>query len=150
MVARGLVTQRSLTVGLVVTNIADPFHSEVTQGVESVAFRAGYSLILATAGVDPQREIEVVRSFQGRQVDGIIVSSSRVGNRYADLLQETGIPIVLINTHADGDNMHVVYHDDYAGMCQVVDHLLRRGYRRIAYLGNARAARRRTTACAHG
>ena len=58
-----------------------------------------------------------MRSFQGRHVDGIIVSSSRVGNEYADLLQETGIPIVLINTHADGDNIKCVwiFHSRQAG-----------------------------------
>lgn len=141
LVARGLVTQRSYCVGLVVTMFSDPFHSEVAQGVEEEARRHGYSIFLASTSVDPQREIEVVRTFQGRQVDGVIVSSSRVGNRYADLLQETGIPLVLVNTHVDGENIYSIRHDDYAGGCALMRHLLDRGYRRIAYVGNERGAR---------
>jgi DNA-binding LacI/PurR family transcriptional regulator len=141
LVARGLVTQRSRSVGLVVTTFADPFHSEIVQGVEEVALRHNYSIFLASTGVNADREVAVVRSFQSRQVDGIIVTSSRVGNRYAELLQETGIPIVLVNSHVHGDGFHAVNHDDYAGGCLLVGHLLQRGYRRIAYLGNARAGR---------
>ena len=137
MIARGLVSQRSYTVGLVINNLADPFNSEVAEGLEHEALRNNYSILLATATLNPQREFEVVRHFQSRQVDGIIVASSMVGNPYAELLQETGIPIVLINTQADGDNMHAVLHDDYGGMCKVVQHLIERGYRRIAHIGNA-------------
>ncbi len=137
MIARGLVSKRSYTVGLVINNLADPFNSEVAEGLEHEALRNNYSILLATATLDPDREFEVVRHFQSRQVDGIIVSSSMVGNRYAALLQETGIPIVLINTQAEGDNMHAVLHDDYGGMCKVVKHLIGRGYQRIAHIGNA-------------
>lgn len=141
LVARGLVTQRSHSVGLVVTSFADPFHSEVVQGVEEEAQRHDFSLFLASTDIDPEREVKVVRSLQGRQVDGVIVSSSRVGNRYADLLQDSGIPLVLINTHVDNDNIHAVYHDDYQGGRRLMEHLLARGYRRIAYLGDARGGR---------
>lgn len=145
LMARGLVTQRSFCVGLVVTTLADPFHSEIAQGVEEEARRHGYSLFLATTQIDPsqeqvspEHELTVVRNFQGRQVDGIIVCSSRAGNRYADLRQETGIPIVLINTHVAGQNMHTIQHDDYGGGCQLMQHLIQQNYRRIAYLGNER------------
>ncbi len=141
MIGRGLVTQRSSSIGLVVTNLADPFHSEIAQGIEEEALFNRYSIFLASTTVDPAREMEVVRSFQARQVDGIIVSSSRVGNRYAGTLQETGIPIVLINTHAEGDNMHTVFHDDREGARELTRHLLSAGHRRIAFLGNQRAGK---------
>ncbi len=146
LIARGLVTQRSYTVGLVVTSFADPFHSEVAQGVEAEAARHGYSLFLASSdGVGeqsasvpsmPDQEVEVVRRLLGRQVDGIIVSSSRVGSRYADLLQESGIPLVLINTQIEGESIYSVYHDDYQGGRRLMAHLIDQGYRRIAYLGD--------------
>ncbi len=147
LVARGLVTQRSYCVGLVVTMFADPFHSEVAQGVEEEARQHGYSIFLASTGVDPEREVEVVRTFQGRQVDGIIVSSSRVGNRYAELLRESGTPVVLVNTHVDSQDLYTIGHDDYAGGRQMIDHLLARGYRRIAYAGNERGVRTNGERC---
>jgi LacI family repressor for deo operon, udp, cdd, tsx, nupC, and nupG len=150
LVARGLVTQRSHCIGLVVTTFADPFHSEVAQGVEEEAQRHNFSLFLASTNTDPEREVKVVHSFQGRQVDGVIVSSSRVGNRYADLLQDSGIPLVLINTHirptstsrwvkgVANANIHAVAHDDYQGGRLLMEHLIARGYRRIAYIGDER------------
>jgi DNA-binding LacI/PurR family transcriptional regulator len=144
LLARGLVTQRSFCVGLVVTTFADPFHSEVAQGVEEEARQHHYSLFLASTGVNPEREIEVVQTFQGRQVDGIIVSSSRVGNRYAGLLQESGIPLVLVNAHVAGDNIYSIAHDDYAGGARLLRHLIDQGHRRIAYVGNERGVQTNT------
>jgi DNA-binding LacI/PurR family transcriptional regulator len=144
LVARGLVTQRTFCVGLVVTNIADPFHSEIVRGVEETALSHGYSLFLATTDVDPERELQIVRSFQGRQVDGIIVSSSRLGSRHADRLDALDIPIVLINSHAEGNNLHNVCHDDYGGGRVVLAHLIEQGYKRIAYLGNSQAGKAQT------
>ena len=141
LVARGLVTKRTNSIGVVVTNFADPFHSAIVQGIEAEAQQHDYSLFLASTPIDPDREVEVVRSLQGRQVDGILVSASRVGNRYVDLLQDTGIPLVLINTHVASENIHAVYHDDHQGMRQVVGHLLDRGYRRIVYVGMALGGR---------
>jgi len=141
LVARGLVTQRSYCVGVVVPSFADPFHSQVAQGIEEEARRHQYSIFLANTDVDPARELEIARTFHGRQVDGIIVSSSRVGNRYAAWLQETGIPMVLLNAHVAFDQIHSIYHDDYQGICLVMQHLIARGYRRIAYISNARGVR---------
>lgn len=165
LVARGLVTQRSHCIGLVVTTFADPFHSEVAQGIEEEAQRHNFSIFLASTNIDPEREVKIVQSLQGRQVDGVIVSSSRVGSRYAYLLQDSGIPLVLVNTHrmsttpdgaqqwsalvdagrwakdAENDKIHSVYHDDYRGGRLLMEHLVARGYRRIAYIGDARGGR---------
>ncbi|MEZ4673301.1 MAG: substrate-binding domain-containing protein [Caldilineaceae bacterium] len=113
----------------------------MAQGVEEEATRHGYSIFLASTATDPEREVEVVRGLQGRQVDGIIVSSSSIGNRYADLLQDSGIPLVLVNTLVEGDNIHSIYHDDYQGARRLMTHLVDRGYRRIAYIGDGRGGR---------
>lgn len=141
LVARGLVTQRSFAVGLVITSFIDPFHSEIAQSIEEEAARNGYHIFLAGASDDPDQELRVVHSLLGRQVDGIIISSSRVGNRYAELLQGSGIPLVLINTQVEGEHIHSIYHDDYAGSQLVIEHLLERGYRRILYVGNRQGER---------
>jgi LacI family transcriptional regulator, repressor for deo operon, udp, cdd, tsx, nupC, and nupG len=141
LVARGLVTQRTRSIGIVVTNIADPFHSQIIRGVEYVIRGADYSLFLGSTTADPEQELQVVRSFVGRNVDGIIVASSQVGDRYTDILDELDLPIVLINSHAEGSNLHSVSHDDYAGASLIVEHLLHQGYRRIAFLGHRQAGR---------
>ena len=90
---------------------------------------------------EPQRELEVVQRLQAHRVDGVIVASGRVGDRYDALFHETGIPIVLINSHADEQHVHSVCHDDLHGGQSMIEHLLARGYAQIAYIGNAQAGK---------
>jgi DNA-binding LacI/PurR family transcriptional regulator len=135
-VARSLVTRRTQAVGVVVTSIADPFNGEVVGGIEQVANQHGYSVILATSQALPERELMVVRSFQERRVDGILVASSRLGSHYMSLLSELEVPIVLLNNQHPGTFVHSVSIDNANGTYQATRHLLSLGHRRIAYLGD--------------
>ena len=94
-VARGLVTRRTRTIGLVVTTADDPFAGEVACGIEQAANDHGYAVFLASSNADPERERKVVQALAERRVDGIIVTSSRVGALYLPLLEELNVPIVL-------------------------------------------------------
>src|SRR5580658_1808872 len=135
-VARGLVTRKTLTIGVVVTTIADPFVSEVVTGIELAANDSGYSVFLADSNADPAREKSVVHSFAERRVDGIVVTSSRVGALYTPLLSEMMVPIVLINNQHPGQFVHSVMIDNVPASREATDHLIRLGHRRIAYVGD--------------
>lgn len=135
-VARGLVTRRTRTIGLVVTTVADPFASEVVCGVEQVANDHGYAVFLADSHADPERERKVVQALAERRVDGIIVTSSRVGAHYVPLLREMNVPIVLVNDQYPGDFVHSIMIGNRAGMRAVTEHLIGLGHRRIAYVGD--------------
>ena len=106
--ARGLVTRRTRTIGLVVTTVYDPFASEVACGIEEIANDHGYAVFLANSHADPERERKVVQEFAERRVDGIVVTLSRVGALYMPLLKELGVPIVLVNDQASGEFVHSV------------------------------------------
>ncbi len=135
-VARGLVTRRTRTIGLVVTTVADPFASEVVCGIEQTANDHGYSVFLADSNADPAREKKVVQAFAERRVDGIIVTSSRVGALYLPLLAEMMVPIVLVNDQHPGAFVHSVMIENLSGMRAIAAHLTKLGHRRIAYLGD--------------
>jgi DNA-binding LacI/PurR family transcriptional regulator len=135
-VARSLVTRKTQTIGVVVTSIADPFNGEVVEGLEETANRNDYSVILATSQADPEREISVVRSFEERRVDGILVASSRVGSLYMPLLGKMRIPIVLLNNQYPGTFVHSVAFDNIDGALQATRHLIQLGHTRIAYIGD--------------
>ncbi len=135
-VARSLVTRKTHAIGVVVTSIADPFNGEVVAGIEEMANQHGYSVILATSQADPEREITVVRSFQERRVDGILVASSRVGALYMPLLSELKIPIVLINNQHPSEFAHSVTIDNARGARDATCHLIELGHEKIAYLGD--------------
>jgi LacI family repressor for deo operon, udp, cdd, tsx, nupC, and nupG len=133
-IARGLVTKRTQTVGLVVTTIADPFVSEVVRGIEETALDNGYSVILCDSNAEPQREITAVRTLREKRVDGIIVTASRVGNLYLPLLEEVEVPIVLINNQRAGRYVYSVATDNVHGGEMITNHLLELGHRRIGYI----------------
>jgi DNA-binding LacI/PurR family transcriptional regulator len=135
-VARGLVTQRTRAIGLVVTTVADPFASEVVSGVEQAANDRGYAVFLADSNADPEREKKVVQSFAERRVDGIIVTSSRVGALYLPLLSEMMVPIVLVNDQHPGAFAHSVMIGNLEGSREAARHLVGLGHRRIAYVGD--------------
>ncbi len=135
-VARGLVTRRTLSIGLVTTTVADPFAGEVICGVEQTANDHGYSVMLAESNTDPEREKKVVQSLAERRVDGIIVTSSRVGTLYIPLLREATVPVVLVNDQYPGVFLHSVLIDNVNGMRAAAEHLIGLGHRRIAYVGD--------------
>lgn len=135
--ARSLVSGRTFTIGVVVTTIADPFVADVVNGIEHAAHEAGYSVFLSSSHADPEREMQVVETFQQRRVDAVIVTASRIGSLYTAKLEDFRVPIVLVNSQGEGEYLHSVAVDDVMGARLAVQHLLDLGHRRIAYIGSA-------------
>jgi DNA-binding LacI/PurR family transcriptional regulator len=134
--ARSLVMGRTRTIGLVVTTIADPFVAEVVQGIESAAYQHDYTVILATSGADPEREIAAVEMLRSKRVDGVIITSSRIGALYQDDLERVGAPVVLINDHSSRGRQYTfsISVDNRHGGRLATQHLISRGHRRIAHV----------------
>ena len=135
-VARGLVTRRTRTIGMVVTTVADPWAGEVACGIEQSARELGYEVFLANSNADPAVESKLVQALAERRVDGILVTSSRVGAEYLPLLAELNVPMVLVNDQYPGGFVHSVMIDNVAGSRAAVRHLIELGHRRIAYVGD--------------
>jgi len=134
--ARSLVTRRSDTIGVVVTNIADPFVAGVVSGIEETADQHGLSVFLANSNAEPEREIRVARKFEERRVDGIIVTASRVGAQYVPLFSHMQVPIVLLNNQHPSQVAHSVMIANVQASLDATRHLMALGHRRIAYLGD--------------
>ena len=136
-VAQSLKDQRTNTIGLVVTSIADPFVGRVVRGIEEVAQRANISVFLSVSYNDPDREMAVIRTFHRRRVDGVISASSTISGEYIERLARINAPTVLINQQGEpgSELLHSVNVDDYSGARQAVAHLIELGHRSIGYLG---------------
>jgi len=135
-IARGLVTGRTRTVGVVVTTISDPFVADVVQGIEDRAQADGYSVILTTSDGEPAREMAAVDILRGKRVDAVIVTSSRVGALYLDDLERGQVPVVLVNSHNEhaGPYTFSITVDNQHGGWLATRHLADLGHRRIAYV----------------
>ena len=137
--ARSLVTGHTLTIGLVVTTINDPFIVEIVQSIETTARDHDYSIILATSNSDPERELAAVEMLQSKRVDSVIVTSSRVGALYQEHLERLGVPVVLLNSHGQqrGAYTFSINVDNPHGARLATEHLIELGHRRIAYVAGA-------------
>jgi len=134
--ARGLKTNRSHVLGVIVHRIEDPFLAEVLKGIEDTLHVSEYSLFLAATRRDPKREQRVIQVMGERRVDGVIISSTQINFDRIRQLNRFGIPFVLINNQAmDEPDTYSIYHDDAYGSSQIMQHLLDLGHERIAYLG---------------
>src|SRR5258708_4911496 len=134
-VAKSLATNKTLTIGMVLATISDPFMGRVVEGVEQVAIEAGFYVFFSSSQNDRQREIAAIKMLQKRRVDGIIVIASHLFDQYPRFYGSSKVPIVIINEQKPGETMHFVTVDDVHGAQLAVEHLLALGHRRIGYVG---------------
>ncbi|MEO8354787.1 MAG: LacI family DNA-binding transcriptional regulator [Chloroflexota bacterium] len=139
--ARSLRTHRSQALGVIFSNINDPYFSEILQGIEEVAQSHHYSLFMAASQRDPQREQTIIHAMRQHHVDGVIICSTSFSDEKSQQFSQYGIPIVVVNNQAAEDYRYSIYHDDVDGSRQLTKHLIELGHRRIAYFGNSDSGR---------
>ena len=146
-VARALKRQETLTLGLVVTDITNPFFPQIVRAVEGAAHERGYGILLANGGDEAARELEHLDLLIERRVDGIIIVSSRMTRRHAERLSHSTVPVVLVNDTIAGSGLPTVTTAHRHGARMATEHLVALGHRRIAHIGapadQAAAAQRR-------
>lgn len=133
-IARSLATRRTGTIGLVVPDISNPFFADVARGVADAAYLDDYSVFLCSSDEDPARELEFLISLEEKRVDGLIVCSSRLSSDELASALARHADVVLINRRASGSGSGAVLADDEAGARMIVEHLINRGHRTIAFL----------------
>jgi DNA-binding LacI/PurR family transcriptional regulator len=139
--ARSLKTNRSQAVGVIVTNIDDPYFSEILQGIEEVAQSNNYSLFMAASQHDHGKERTIVQAMRQHRVDGMIICSTTFSDEQSQYFSKYGIPMVIVNNQAVEEYRYSIYHDDIDGSRQLTRHLIELGHRKIAYLGNSQSGR---------
>ncbi|NSW52259.1 MAG: LacI family DNA-binding transcriptional regulator [Anaerolineae bacterium] len=139
--ARGLKTNHSHALGLIVSSIDNPYFGEIIQGIEDAIQDSGYSIFVASSRLDEEREKNIIRALGEHRVDGILIGSVTFNREHTSLLKQYGIPIVVINNQTPRNYRYSIAHDDYHGARMVTSHLLSLGHQRIAYLGDRHSPR---------
>jgi len=134
-IARGLVTQRTGTLGLVVPDVANPFFADVARGVEHGAYTEGYNVFLCNTEEDPERELAVLKSLEEKRVDGLVLCSSRLDDRELRAVVARHPTVVLVNRRLEGDGVRSVLVDDELGGRLATQLLIEAGHRAIGFLG---------------
>src|SRR4051794_24826304 len=133
--ARGLVTSRTGTLGLVITDITRGFFTQVVGSVEQIASKQGYSVLLACAdGIQPEQT--ALETFLDKRVDGIICMSSTADTSAEHIFQVTrlGVPLVVINRPLHTSELNQIAWDDVEIGQRATEHLIGLGHRRIAHI----------------
>jgi LacI family transcriptional regulator len=135
-VAQGLRRRRSLVIGHVLRAIApNPFFANVALGVDEEAARFGCGVLTTNTQEDPQIERDAVDTLLRRQVDAILFTSVRDLHNL-ELAADAGIPVIQIE-RVSIPSMPGVVADNYQGTLAAIDHLVRLGHRRIAFIGES-------------
>lgn len=153
-VARALATGKSNIIGVVVPNSSDHYYAEIIRAIEDHASAANYHVLLANGSYEMERYIDRLRDLMGIPVGGVITAPPFVSEKpsLSGFWQEalkSDFPVVLVNRELRPPRFHQVAADYTAGVKLVVEALVERGHRRVAYISGQPAllpARQRLTA----
>ncbi len=132
--ARGLKTNMTYYLGLVINDIQSPFQSTAAKGMQAFAISKGYATMLFESGEDSEKERQYLEILKAKGVDGIVFVPTGGNRAFIQDLVEEGIPLVQIDRSLDDISASVVVVDDEALAYVAVNHLIENGYQRVAIL----------------
>ena len=137
LTARSLATGRTFLVGMVVPDLMHPFFADIAKALAHNLCEKGYSLVIASSDEDPVVELQEIESLLARRIDTLVIASSEhaKSSRIFRCIQEAAIPYLLLDRPIRGLNSHFVGSDDMAIGKLATEHLIERGYRRLAHIG---------------
>lgn len=138
--ARALRSNQSSIIGLLITDIQNPFFTSLVRGVEDVAQRNGYSVILCNSDENPVKEQQYIEVLCSQRVAGAIVVPTREQGHSLQPFRELGIPVVAVDRRVKDPEIDTVLVDNQRGAFQAVKHLCDNGYRRIGLVTGPQTA----------
>lgn len=133
-VAQTLVGKKSFLLGMVITDVSNPFFSEMVRVIQQLAFQRGYAIVLCNTAMQSDAERQQVCSLLRRKVDGVLIVPSDPEAQSMRALKTASVPTVVITQqHADFDSISV---DHQQGGAIAASHLLSSGNTELAYFGN--------------
>jgi len=132
--ARGLRTNRTLTIGMIVPDLMNPLFSPIYAGAEERLSQFGYSLVITSDGDDEVKARDVVAGFLERRVDGLILATAHLDVGVPAEAVEGSAPVVLVNRAMATEVFPTIVGDDRLGIGMAVRHLASLGHTAIAHI----------------
>lgn len=133
-IARGLKTNRSFTIGVLIPDLTNPLFPPIVRGIEDALADAGYTALLANSDNDPDKERLHFQTMKDRQVEGFIMATAERDHPLIEDAIAQDVPIVLANRTVDSNRAFAVITDDSKGTALAVKHLVELGHERIAHI----------------
>ena len=137
-IARGLISQKTATLGLIVPDVVNPFFSLVVRGAELIARRAGYRVLLCNSEGNLRLEHQYIEDLMAHRVEGLLLAPANDQSRHSIFpLLRRNFPLVLIDRAVPDIDCDSIVSDNAAGARRLVQHLIAVGHRSIAHLTDA-------------
>lgn len=131
-VARSLKNDKTHTLGMMIPNNSNPYFAEIIQGIEDESFKLGYNIILCNSYDDPKKQAAYTRVLMEKRIDGLILVSSGSDEELNQLLNDEGIPKVLVDREVPGLIADFIEADHEQGGYLATKYLIDLGHRNIA------------------
>jgi LacI family transcriptional regulator len=137
LLARSLAKHQTHTIGMIVTDIANPFFPAIVRAAEDAAQKAGYSVLLCNSDDKKEKESHYLDLLISKRVDGIVFNKAPgdLSAAQRKMLSDAQIPVVLLMRSCPKLKADTVQTDDEKGAHDAVAHMIRNGHRRIAFVG---------------
>jgi len=138
--ASSLRTNRTNTIGIMVSWINRPFISTLISGIEKTAKQAGYHAIISQSHDSTELEVENLQALFESRISALIVSLAMetVNYEHFDLFTQSGIPVVFVDRIPSSREIHKVQINNFNAAFEATEHLIEQGCRRIAHFGGAK------------
>jgi LacI family transcriptional regulator len=133
--ARSLASGHSSLLGLLISDITNPFFPELVKSIEAAGFERGYDVLLSNTDYDPERTSHYVRRLIERKVAGVALMTSELDASLVDELARRHVPVVFLDLDAPGVNMSNLCIEYERGIDEAVRHLAALGHERLAFVG---------------
>ncbi|MCQ6560076.1 LacI family DNA-binding transcriptional regulator [Paenibacillus mendelii] len=134
MLGKQLKTNSSMTIGVIIPSISNPFYSSVILGIEGIARQKGFHVIVCNSLHDAALEQEYLKTIAEKQVKGLIISSIGSDQAMLQKLMDTGMKVIAIDQKVDGEGISQIEFDYRKGGYMATKHLQSMGHRKIGYV----------------
>ncbi|EFI83496.1 Glucose-resistance amylase regulator [Listeria grayi] len=133
-VARGLASKRTTTVGVIIPDISNVFYAELARGIEDIATMYKYNIILSNSDENEMKELQVLNTLLGKQVDGIIYMGERISEQLQEEFDRSPAPVVLAGSVDQANKLASVNIDYREATKAAVKRFIENGHDKIAFV----------------
>ncbi|WP_261130742.1 catabolite control protein A [Bacillus sp. Marseille-Q3570] len=131
-VARGLASKKTTTVGVIIPDISSIFFAELARGIEDIATMYNYNIILCNSDQNKEKEIHLLNTLLGKQVDGIVFMGGNITDEHVEEFKRSPVPIVLAATVSSDEEIPTVNINYQEAVNDAIKLLIERGNEKVA------------------
>ena len=132
--ARNLRRRATTVIGVIISDVANPFFTGMVRAIEDVAHAAGFSAVLANADEDLDKEVRYLEVAAAERMAGVVLSPASSKHTRIDVLAERGIPVVTVDRRLSTADVDSVVVANRRAARQATEHLIAEGCRRIGFI----------------